>query len=80
MGRHHDVVSRFARQETSWVSYDLLAEICAVLECRPGDLLAYDPDPQEQIPLFERPAEAGILDDANTTTMAGNAGDGPHER
>ena len=58
--RHHDVVSRFARQDTSGVSYELLAEICGVLECQPGDLMRFDPDPELQIPLFHEQQNLGI--------------------
>jgi len=57
--RHHDVVSRFARQDTSGVSYELLAEICGVLECQPGDLMRFDPDPEVQIPLFREQQSLG---------------------
>lgn len=40
-GRHHDVISRFARNDTSSVSFELLSSVCRVLECQPGDLLRY---------------------------------------
>lgn len=53
IGRHHDVVSRFARQDTTAVTYELLGEICAVLDCQPGDIIRYQPGPEVQIPLFE---------------------------
>lgn len=55
IGRHHDVISRFARQDTTAVTYQLLAEICAVLDCQPGDIIRYQPGPEVQIPLFESP-------------------------
>jgi putative transcriptional regulator len=41
---HPDVISRFAREATSGVSYDLLNRICAVMSCSPGDLLQYEND------------------------------------
>lgn len=46
---HPDVVSRFARQATTGVSYELLDRICAALNCQPRDLLGFEP---EQISLF----------------------------
>lgn len=49
---HPDVISRFARGATSAVSYELLDRICATLNCRPGDLLRFEP---EQIHLFQSP-------------------------
>ena len=77
--RHHDVVSRFAREETGGVSYDLLAAVCAVLECQPGDLLHYTPDPEEQIPLFERAGASGMMEDVGITNVAGTNGDRSNE-
>ena len=62
-GRHHDVISRFARQDTEGVTYDLLSHVCAALECDVGDILEYGPDPSEQIPLFES-AEAELAGEA----------------
>lgn len=50
--RHPDVISRFAREATGKVSYELLADICGALGCEIGDLLEYVPDPDEQIGLF----------------------------
>lgn len=29
------------------VRFDTLAKLCLVLECRPGDLIDYDPDPAD---------------------------------
>ena len=52
---HPDVISRFARQATSAVSYELLSRICSELDCAPGDLLEFAPDPSVQIPMFEEP-------------------------
>src|SRR5207247_11183200 len=51
---HPDVISRFAREATAAVSYDLLDRICRALDCLPGDLLEFVAD-REQIPLFEEP-------------------------
>lgn len=50
--RHPDVISRFAREATGKVSYDLLEDICGTLECDVGDLLEYVPEPDEQMGLF----------------------------
>lgn len=50
-GTHPDVLSRFARQATSGVSYDLLDRICMALGCTVGDLLRYE-TATDQISLF----------------------------
>ena len=39
---HPDVISRFAREATSGVSYELLDRICMTLDCSPADLLRYE--------------------------------------
>lgn len=63
--KHPDVISRFAREVTEMVSYDLLNCICGALSCGVSDLLEYVPDEGEQIGLFEsesgseRPATYG---------------------
>jgi putative transcriptional regulator len=51
---HPEVISRFSRQATSGVSYDLLDRICLALRCQPSDLLVYSPV-AEQISLFDGP-------------------------
>ncbi len=48
---HPDVLSRFAREATSGVSYELLDRVCAALGCQPGDLLRYD-ESDRQTDLF----------------------------
>lgn len=53
---HPDVISRFAREATSGVSYDLLDRICGVLDCSPADLLKFEP---EQPTLFQHEGLAG---------------------
>lgn len=63
--KHPDVISRFAREDTTMVSYDLLECICSALECEVSDLLEYVPDPDEQITLFEGSQE----DSASTETV-----------
>ena len=66
IGRHHDVISRFARQDTGAVTYGLLAEICAVLDCQPGDLMRYEPGSEVQIALFEDRATGDRVDTGGT--------------
>lgn len=51
--KHPDVISRFAREATGMVSYDLLNCICGALSCSVSDLLEYVPDEGEQIGLFD---------------------------
>ncbi len=77
--RHHDVVSRFARGDTSGISFDLLASLCSVLDCQPGALLRYTPDPEEQIPLFERTRELGSMTNGEITAVARDTRGAPHE-
>jgi DNA-binding Xre family transcriptional regulator len=57
--KHPDVISRFAREATEMVSYDLLDCICHALDCGVADLLEHVSDPDEQIGLFESATEAG---------------------
>src|SRR4051812_35372303 len=52
LNKHPDTISKFGRQKTGGVSYELLSEICAGLGCNPGELLRYEPDLPEQIALF----------------------------
>lgn len=59
---HPDVISRFARQATSGVSYDLLSRICSDLGCAPGELLEFVRDPPVQMPLFDEPTNARAVD------------------
>ena len=51
--KHPDVISRFAREATGMVSYELLDCICGALGCDVADLLEYVPDEGEQIGLFD---------------------------
>lgn len=57
IGRHPDVVSKFAREATNGVSYELLDLICAELGCEPGMILRCETDDPHQTTLF--PAEKG---------------------
>lgn len=61
-GAHPEVVSRFAREATSGVSYQLLSKICAALDCTPAQLLRYEP---EQPSLFDA--------DEDRSSLAGKA-------
>lgn len=65
-GKHPDVISRFAREATEAVSYDLLDCICGALSCGISDLLEYVPDKGEQIGLFDTSERSG----SETTTYA----------
>ncbi|HEU4662910.1 MAG TPA: helix-turn-helix transcriptional regulator, partial [Dokdonella sp.] len=38
-------LSLFRSGKVRGVRFSTLARLCAVLECQPGDLIAYDPDP-----------------------------------
>ncbi len=66
LGRHHDVISRFARQETSGVSYDLLEEICETLQCQPGDLIKVVPT-DEHIQIWENEGVMRSITGARTS-------------
>jgi putative transcriptional regulator len=41
-GLHQSVISKIRRNESQALRLDVLAKLCAALECQPGDLLAYD--------------------------------------
>jgi putative transcriptional regulator len=40
-------LSMFRGNRVKGVRFSTLAALCAVLECQPGDLLAYEPDPAD---------------------------------
>jgi putative transcriptional regulator len=42
-------LSLFRSGKVRGVRFSTLAKLCAALECQPGDLLAYDPDPDDLI-------------------------------
>ena len=48
-GTHPDVISKFARQATGGVTYELLDRICSELGCAPGQLLVHEPDSPDQV-------------------------------
>ena len=43
----------------------VLSQLCELLHCQPGDLLAYVPDDQPAAPAADRPAPADHADDKN---------------
>jgi len=45
IGMSETQLSLFRSGKVRGIRFSSLAAICAVLECRPGDLLDYDPDP-----------------------------------
>ena len=40
-------LSLFRSGKVRGVRFSTLAKLCAALQCQPGDLLAYDPDPDD---------------------------------
>jgi putative transcriptional regulator len=42
-------LSLFRSGKVRGVRFSTLAKLCAALDCQPGDLLAYDPDPDDLI-------------------------------
>ncbi len=78
-GSHPEVISRFARQATNGVSYELLERICAELDCRPGDLLDIVPEPITQIHLFDEPKEMAMGDsEISESDMKDNNSENEH--
>ena len=45
MGLSETQLSLFRSGKVRGIRFATLARMCAVLECRPGELLDYDPDP-----------------------------------
>ncbi|MDZ4308083.1 helix-turn-helix transcriptional regulator [Allopontixanthobacter sp.] len=45
IGMSETQLSLFRSGKVRGIRFSSLAAICSVLECRPGDLLDYDPDP-----------------------------------
>ena len=39
-------MTRLRRNQS--VSYDVLAKLCELLECQPGDILEYEPEPEPE--------------------------------
>src|SRR5690606_32475259 len=73
IGRHPDVVNKFAREATSGVSYELLGCICNVLGCEPGEILRFEPA-SNQMSLFDErrtsPGTAAPLSGASTHSVS----------
>jgi putative transcriptional regulator len=42
-------LSLFRSGKVRGVRFSTLAKLCVVLDCQPGDLLAYDPDPADLV-------------------------------
>src|SRR5215475_11470880 len=57
------------------VRFDTLSKICAVLDCQPGDLLAYQPDPA---PVQDR--RGCVAPDQNSRPMVRSIEQGPAPR
>lgn len=47
IGMSETQLSLFRSGKVRGIRFSSLAAICAVLECRPGDLLDYDPEPAD---------------------------------
>jgi putative transcriptional regulator len=47
MGISETQLSLFRSGKVRGIRFATLAAMCAVLECRPGDLIDYDPDPAD---------------------------------
>ncbi len=47
IGMSETQLSLFRSGKVRGIRFSSLAAICAVLECRPGDLLDYDPEPSD---------------------------------
>jgi putative transcriptional regulator len=43
-------LSLFRSGKVKGVRFSTLARLCAALNCQPGDLLAYEPDPDDLLP------------------------------
>ncbi|HYK02580.1 MAG TPA: helix-turn-helix transcriptional regulator [Thermoanaerobaculia bacterium] len=44
-------LSLFRSGKVRGVRFSTLARLCAALECQPGELLAYEPDPDDLLPV-----------------------------
>jgi putative transcriptional regulator len=51
VGLSETQLSLFRSGKVKGIRFSTLARLCAVLECRPGDLLDYDLDPSEREPV-----------------------------
>lgn len=43
-------LSLFRSGKVKGVRFSTLARLCAALDCQPGELLAYEPDPEDLLP------------------------------
>lgn len=53
MGISETQLSLFRSGKVRGIRFSTLAAMCAVLECRPGDLVDYDPAPGDVVPADE---------------------------
>ena len=86
LDKHPEVISRFAREATGGVSYELLDSICLFLRCDPGALLRFEPTEEQmgQLALFgDEPSDsrAGITGTSRSADVSGSrsSGNGPRE-
>ena len=49
VGLSETQLSLFRSGKVRGIRFSTLARLCLVLECQPGELLAYSPDPQDLI-------------------------------
>ena len=69
IGKQRETVSKFARQATGGVSYELLALICEALRCEPGVLLKFEAEQPSLFPSADRADH--MIPRAERTTMEG---------
>jgi putative transcriptional regulator len=48
MGLHYTTVYRLGNKETGSVNYRVLNDICEFLNVQPGDILTWEPGPEEE--------------------------------
>lgn len=74
--KHPDVISRFAREATGGVSYELLDSICLFLRCDPGALLRFEPTEEQlgQLALFRDELSASHASILGASRGAGISG------
>lgn len=53
IGLSETQLSLFRSGKVKGIRFSTMARMCAVLNCRPGDLLDYDPDPTDLAPADE---------------------------
>src|SRR4051812_33118768 len=71
-------ISRLLMNQKSWISYDHIETICAVLNCTPNDLFEWQPDARANLP--ENHSLHGLKRAANTRSLKEMIGDVPMEK